>query len=317
MRVIVTGGAGFIGSNLVPALLAQGHEVLVVDDLSTGSAGNVPAGVPLRKMDILDPELASVFLDFAPDAVVHLAAQASVPVSLREPDRDWAVNAEGTCLVASAAAGARAHRMISASSAAVYGEPAEVPLNENSRTHPVVPYGESKLAAESLLAGVLDHTATDYASFRFANVYGPRQDALGEGGVVAIFCHRLALGEPLVVYGTGRQTRDFVYVGDLVDAIGAALSFSGALARPEGSAYCISTGLETSVDDLARTLLDVSALSGAVEHAPARDGDVERSALDPARAREVFGWQASTPLPEGLGSTWRWFRESREAGAGR
>ncbi len=194
MRVLVTGGAGFIGSNLCAALLDAGHHVGVIDDLSTGRAENLDERSWFRELDILDPALETVLAEFEPETVVHLAAQASVSASIKDPARDWAVNAEGTAAVARAADAVGVRRMISASSAAVYGEPAVVPLAESSPKAPANPYGRSKLAAEGMLADALYDSGTDFASFRFANVYGPRQDALGEGGVVALFCHALASG---------------------------------------------------------------------------------------------------------------------------
>lgn len=311
MRVLITGGAGFIGSNLADALISAGHDVGIIDNLSTGKRAQVPPAAWFRELDILDDTLPDAMSDFGPDAVVHLAAQASVPVSIKDPQFDWNVNADGTRIVADAAASAGAHRVISASSAAVYGEPSEVPLREDSDTEPEVPYGASKLAAEKLLAAMLAPRGVDYASFRFANVYGPRQDALGEGGVVAIFCHRAAAGETLVVNGDGTQTRDFVYVGDLVGAVMAALASETPLALAEGSAYNISTGVETSVNDLVGALRGACGCELAVENGPEREGDVARSALDPGRAERVFGWSAGTPLPDGLRATWEWFASSR------
>lgn len=310
MRVLVTGGAGFIGSNLVRRLLLDEHVVTVVDDLSTGHIENIPNGVGFECLDILDASLPSVVAACSPDAVVHLAAQASVPYSLKHPERDWAVNAEGTRRVGRAAVEAGARRVISASSAAVYGEPAELPLAESSPKAPVNPYGSSKLAAESLLAEELAHSGVDHASFRFSNVFGPRQDALGEGGVVAIFCHDLATGATPTIFGTGEQTRDFIFVEDVVSAIVAALDLGASLrSGPEGEAvaFNISTGREMSVSDLGRRLLAASGGSANFRHEPARDGDVERSVLDPAAAQRAFGWRAAASLDDALEATWRWF----------
>jgi len=311
MRVLVTGGAGFIGSNLVHALLSGGHAVGVVDDLSTGKPDNLHPHAWFRTLDILDPTMPAVVAEFAPDAVVHLAAQASVSVSMWDPERDYAVNAEGTRAVARAALAAGATRMISASSAAVYGEPDEamLPLLETAPKAPANPYGVSKLAAEGLLAEELLGRGVDFASFRFANVYGPRQDAAGEGGVVALFCAAMHLGEPPMIYGTGSQTRDFIYVGDVVGAIVAALHAEGPLGPElgDGSAYNISTGAETSVNDLLRALRETSEYWGAVESQPPRGGDVARSSLSPAKAERVFGWVANQNLETGLAMTWRWF----------
>lgn len=311
MRVVVTGGAGFIGSNLTFALLAGGNQVLVIDDLSTGSLDNLDPRADFRKLDILDESLPEVFESFGPDAVVHLAAQASVTVSLRDPERDRAVNAEGTRRVAAAAARTCTRRMVSASSAAVYGEPESLPLREDARKQPLSPYGSSKLEAESLLARELDGTGVDHASFRFSNVYGPRQDAAGEGGVVAIFCDRIRRKEMPVIFGDGRQTRDFIYVGDVVAAILSALAFEGRLASdgPDGASYNISTGVRTSVDELLMALRVAASWFGPAEHSEPREGDILHSALDPSRAREVFGWRANVELEAGASMTWRWFSQ--------
>ncbi|NTU71792.1 MAG: NAD-dependent epimerase/dehydratase family protein [Coriobacteriia bacterium] len=311
MRVLVTGGAGFIGSNLVNALLSGGHVVGVIDDLSTGKSENIHPHAWFRTLDILDDSMPALVAEFAPDAVVHLAAQASVPVSLRDPERDFAVNAEGTRRVAAAAKAAGAVRMISASSAAVYGEPDEtmLPLAESAPKAPVNPYGTSKLAAEGLLAEELLGTGVDFASFRFANVYGPRQDAAGEGGVVALFCAAMHAGEPPTVFGDGTQTRDFIYVGDIVGAIVAALHAEGTLGTAAGDApaYNISTGRETNVNDILRSLREAAEYWGPIDSRPLRHGDVARSSLSPAKCAATFGWTANQTLDVGLQTTWRWF----------
>ena len=312
MRVLVTGGAGFIGSNLVYALVSGRHEVGVIDDLSVGKPGNVHPSAWFRRLDILDPGLPAAVAEFAPDAVVHLAAQADVQASIADPARDRAVNVDGTRAVALAAAAAGAVRVISASSAAVYGEPAELPLLETSPKAPANPYGRSKLDAEAGLAEALEGTGTDFASFRFSNVYGPRQDGRGEGGVVAIFATRLAAGERPTIYGDGRQTRDFVYVGDVVSAIVLALFSDDPLAgpMPDGPAYNISTGRRASVEEVASILRMESMVLKEFERAPAREGDIEHSALDPAKAFATFGWTANQALEAGLATTWRWFRQT-------
>jgi len=311
MRVLVTGGAGFIGSNLVLALLSGGHDVGVIDDMSTGKAENIHPYAWFRTLDILDPAMPAAVAEFAPDAVVHLAAQASVGASIRDPERDFAVNAEGTRAVARAAREAGATRMISASSAAVYGEPdaSQLPLPETALKAPANPYGSSKLAAEGTMAAELAGTGTDFAAFRFANVYGPRQDAAGEGGVVALFCASISAGTSPVVFGTGEQTRDFIYVGDIVAAILAALLSESplALGDGDGASYNISTGLEISVNELLMSLRHTASFLGAVDARPARDGDVDRSSLDPSKAQRVFGWAARQELDTGLSMTWRWF----------
>lgn len=309
MRVLVTGGAGFIGSNTVFALLAAGHQVLVIDDLSTGRPDNLDPRAEFRRLDILDDEVPSLVADFAPEVIVHLAAQASVAASMADPERDRAVNAEGTRRIAAAGRAAGTARIISASSAAVYGEPESVPLTEIARKSPTSPYGASKLEAEALLIEELARSGTDFASFRFANVYGPRQDATGEGGVVAIFSDRMRRNEPPVIFGDGTQTRDFIYVGDVVAALLAAIDAPAPLASPgpDGPAYNISTGKRTSVNQLIMSMRAASGYVGPVETLPPREGDILHSALDPSKAYDVFGWRANVELDTGLAMTWRWF----------
>jgi UDP-glucose 4-epimerase len=309
VRVLVTGGAGFIGSNLVYALVASGHEAGIVDDLSTGSVSNVHPAAWFRRLDVLDPALEGAVAEFRPDAVVHLAAQVDVQRSIADPERDRAVNVGGTEAVARAAARAGARRMLSASSAAVYGEPETLPLTESAAKRPSNPYGASKLAAETALVEALEGTDVDPVSMRFANVYGPRQDWRGEGGVVAIFAARLAAGERPVIYGDGLQTRDFIYVGDVVAFIMSGLLSEGSLtgSLPDGPAYNVSSGIQTSVEELASLLMSASGGTGVVQHMPARAGDIEHSALDPAKAAHALGWRAHQPLDAGLAMTWRWF----------
>lgn len=308
MRVLVTGGAGFIGSNLVHALIAGGHDVAVVDDLSTGSVGNLHPAALFRRLDVLDPGLAEAISAFGPEAVVHLAAQTDVQRSIADPERDRAINVDGTVAVAKAAAAAGARRMLSASSAAVYGDPESVPLGEGAAKRPINPYGASKLAAESALAEALQGTGVDFASMRFANVYGPRQDWRGEGGVVAILGSRFASGSKPVIFGDGLQTRDFIYVGDAVAFILEAIETSVPLAgeMPDGPAYNVSTGVATSVEQVASYLRALSGVLVAIDHQPAREGDIAHSVLDPSKAAAVIGWRARQPIETGLAITWRW-----------
>jgi UDP-glucose 4-epimerase len=308
MRILVTGGAGFIGSNLVHALVSAGHVAFVIDDLSTGSVANVHPSAHFRTLDILDPTVGDVMAEFAPDAVVHLAAQTDVQRSIVDPARDRAVNVNGTAAVARAAAAAGARKVLSASSAAVYGDPEVLPLTETAAKRAANPYGVSKLDAEMALARALEGTGIDFASMRFSNVYGPRQDWRGEGGVVAILGSRFASGQTPVVFGDGRQTRDFIYVGDVVAFILEALETSSPLAgeMPDGPAYNVSTGVATSVEQVASYLRALSLVPLAVEHQPAREGDIVHSVLDPAKATRTLGWQARQPIEDGLAITWRW-----------
>ncbi|MDP2401789.1 MAG: NAD-dependent epimerase/dehydratase family protein [Actinomycetota bacterium] len=316
MRILVTGGAGFIGSNVVSAFAGE-HEIAVVDDLSTGSSANLHADARFIRMSILDESLAHEFARFRPDAVVHLAAQASVVASIKNPAHDWAVNVEGTRAVARAAADAGARVMISASSAAVYGDPVELPLAETARKQPASPYGHSKHAAEEVLAGELIAAGVDFASFRFSNVYGPRQVPAGEGGVVAVFLDKVASGEKIRIHGTGEQTRDFIYVGDVVSAISAALGFEGSLREGGGGgpAYNIATGNRTSVSGLVAKLASICGSDIRTIHEAAREGDILHSSLDATKARRVFGWDARIPLDIGLAATYGWLTESGNDGA--
>lgn len=313
MRILVTGGAGFIGSNLVWSLLSGGHEMHVIDDMSTGNLGNLHPAALTRTLDITGPKLAQAVAEIAPEVVVHLAAQTSVPVSIQDPDRDRLVNVEGTRAVARAAREAGARLMLSASSAAVYGEPSVVPLPEEAPKAPTNPYGRSKLEAESVIAGELRSSTTDFASLRFSNVYGPRQDWRGEGGVVAIFSAAMSRKETPVLYGTGRQTRDFIFVGDIVAAIEAAIEATGPLALEgeNGPAYNISTGTETSLDELVGALRIAASYFGPVDKAEAREGDIERSALDASKIRAATGWYSRVPIDTGIERTVAWF--AREA----
>ncbi|MCL4553563.1 MAG: NAD-dependent epimerase/dehydratase family protein [Actinobacteria bacterium] len=318
MRVLVTGGAGFIGSHLVDALVEE-HDVAVVDDLSTGNRANLSEAARFTELSILDPRFEAVVVDFKTDAIVHLAAQTSVGVSIEDPVADWQLNVEGTRRVALAALAAGTRTVLSASSAAVYGDPTSMPLQEVSHKRPMSPYGKSKLAAEEILAGELADTSVDFASLRFANVYGPRQSSEGEGGVVAIFAAKIAAGDPIVVYGDGHQTRDFIYVKDVVSGILFALASQPVLREGggAGSAYNISTGTETSVSDMIEIMAVRSATPVQVLYEPPRPGDIRSSYLDSEKARQVFGWSAHIPLAEGIAATLDWYAARRRLEDGR
>jgi UDP-glucose 4-epimerase len=304
MKAFVTGGAGFIGSNLVDALVDRGDHVEVLDDLSTGSTANLEAavarGAVLHEADIRDGErLAELVAAAAPDVIFHLAAQIDVRRAVADPGFDAQVNVGGTINVLEAARRAGVRRVVNSSTGgAIYGDAGTIPTPEDHLAAPMAPYGQSKLAAEGYLGLYARLYGLSAASLRYANVYGPRQDPHGEGGVVAIFCGKLAEGGTPVAFGDGRQTRDFIYVGDVVSANLAA-------AQSDWAGACnVGTGTETSVVELAAALRALG--NGApfeLSYAPARTGEIVRSAVDPALAREVLGWRAEVALPEGLERT--------------
>ena len=303
MRTLVTGGAGFIGSNLVDALLARGDEVTVVDDLSTGRRGNLDgalaAGAELVELDIREADaLAELVAARRPEAVFHLAAQIDVRKSLADPAFDAAVNVGGTANLLEAVRGAGGARVVFASTGgAIYGEGEgkALPLGEDAPIEPFSAYGQSKYAAEGYLALYERLYGLSGVSLRFGNVYGPRQDPLGEAGVIAIFCGKLAAGERPTVYGDGTQTRDYIYVSDVV---AAALAAAGSEAT---GPINIGTGVETDVLELAARLGELGgAESFEPELAPPRTGEVQRISLDAGRAERELGWSAQVGVEEGL-----------------
>jgi UDP-glucose 4-epimerase len=295
VRAVVTGGAGFIGSHVVEALLGRGDEVHVVDNLATGRRENVAAGATLHEHDVRE-DLSPLFEKIAPEGVFHLAAQADVGTSVERPLFDAQVNVLGTLNVLEAARPHGADVVFSSTGGAIYGE-CPVPATEDAERRPLSPYGTSKLAGEEYLATWNRLHGTGHVALRFGNVYGPRQLAKLEGGVVAIFMDRLRAGETATIFGDGGQERDFVYVGDVVAAVLAA----------EGGAagtYNIGTGRATSVNELWQTCVRVAGRGGEPDHAAERAGDLVRSVLDPGRARDALGWEARTPLEDGLRQTW-------------
>jgi UDP-glucose 4-epimerase len=294
MRVVVTGGAGFIGSNLVDALAERGDHVVVVDDFSFGKRENLNPHAELREHDIREP------FDVDCDVVFHLAAQADVQTSMRRPEYDAAVNVVGTVNVLSGALRAGAQVIFASSGGAGYGE-CPGPVDEDFPFLPLSPYGIAKKCGEEYLAGWNRIHGTSHVSLRLANVYGPRQDSGLEGGVVAIFLERMARGEPTTIFGDGFQSRDFVYVGDVVDAMLAAVGRSGG-------PYNIGTGVETCVSDLHRACADTAGVGDAPKFGEARLGDVQRSVIDPGRARHELGWTPRVGLHEGLRHTWEWMQ---------
>lgn len=307
MRALVTGGAGFIGSHLTDSLLAAGDEVLVVDHLRREKRNLDAArarGVRVARADVTDgTAVADAIREWQPEVVYHLAAQIDVRRSVEDPSRDAHVNVGGTASVLTAALDAGAQRVVLASTAGVYGDPANVPTSEREPVAPLSPYGASKAAAESYLRLFTRLHDLSTVSLRMANVYGPRQSPHGEAGVIAIFCGAAVAHTPVTVFGDGAQTRDFIYVGDVVEAFRLAgrSSFRGALN--------VSTGQETSLAELVGTLgLDA-------EQGPERLGEVRRSCLQPSAAQAELGWSARVGLAEGLERTLRWLADDRVAAA--
>ena len=292
MRTVVTGGAGFIGSHVVEALLARGDEVTVVDNLSSGKRENVPEEARLLVHDIREP------FEVDAEVVFHLAAQADVRVSVEDPAYDAQVNVVGTARALEAARAAGAQVIFASTGGAIYGE-CERPAREDDERRPLAPYGTAKLAGEEYLATYNRLYGTEHIALRYGNIFGPRQDPHGEAGVVAIFLGRLAEGKPLTVFGDGRQTRDYTYVGDVARA---TLAAAGA----KGGVFNVGTGRETSVLELAELCGRAAGVESELVHEAPRPGELQRSFLDTARAQDALGFRAETSLEDGLASTWAW-----------
>jgi UDP-glucose 4-epimerase len=296
MRAIVTGGAGFIGSNLVDALLARGDEVHALDNLSKGSRENVTAPAQLHVADIREPD--EVFDAVRPEIVFHLAAQADVRVSVEKPAVDADVNILGTIRILEAARRHGAKVVFASSGGAAYGE-CDGPAPESAPLRPLAPYGTSKLCGEEYLATWNRLYGTTHVSLRLGNVYGPRQMPHGEAGVVAIFMGLLRGGGTPTIFGDGSQTRDYVYVGDVANAMLLAV-------ERDGGVYNVGTGVETSVVGLYDAIRAASGVDREPAFAPARLGELQRSVLDPSLAERELGWRPERSLAEGLALTWDW-----------
>jgi UDP-glucose 4-epimerase len=311
-RAIVTGGAGFIGSHLVDALLADGYGVTVIDDLSSGKAGRVAGEAELRELDIVDlTALRAVVDEVEPRAIFHLAAQASVVASVEDPGRDCEVNVKGTLNVVEAAGKCGAPVVFTSTGGALYGDDAPMPTGEDSVPAPLSPYGASKWAAEAYVKTWSLSTGVPHAVCRLGNVYGPRQSPHGEAGVVAIFAHHLHSGRAPKLYGQGKPTRDYVYVGDVVNALLAASGRSGT--------YNVATGVATDVTTVWSELRKAADRSGVgrqiePELADLRPGELRHSRLDAGRAERELGWRAEVPIADGLQRTYDALIEEFERG---
>jgi UDP-glucose 4-epimerase len=303
MKTMVTGGAGFIGSNLVDALVERGDEVAILDDVSTGRRENLngalAGGAELIELDIRDAEAVAAAVERArPEVIFHLAAQIDVRKSVADPANDSRVNVEGTINVLNAAHAHGVRRVINTSTGgAIYGEGQIIPAPEDHPVAPEAPYGLSKFCAENYCALFTRLHGLSTVSLRYGNVYGPRQDPLGEAGVIAIFCGMLLAGGRPTIFGDGKQTRDYVFVGDVVDA---NLRAAGSDAT---GAFNIGRGVQTSVVDIVEALASLSDDGFEAEHAPARHGEVQHIALDPSRSKAELGWEAQVDLQQGLERT--------------
>ena len=303
MRAVVTGGAGFIGSHVVDALVARGDEVAVVDSLVTGKRENVSPKAELHVHDIREP-IDDAFDAIRPEAVFHLAAQADVRVSVERPAEDAEVNVIGTIRVLEAARRHGAQVVFSSTGGAIYGD-CEEPAVETAPREPVSPYGTAKLAGEEYIRAYNRLYGSTHVVLRYGNVYGPRQDPHGEAGVVAIFLGALARGEQAYIFGDGLQTRDYIYVGDVARATTSALG-------QEGGVFNVGTGRETSVVELYKLSARVAGSDTHAEHSEARLGELQRSVLDPELAARELGFRAMVELEDGLQATWDWVRSEQK-----
>jgi len=310
LKVLVTGGAGFIGSHVADRLLAGGHDVVILDDLSTGHVDHLPAAARFYQMDVHSPWLEKLFTIERPEAVVHEAAQASVRRSVEDPVFDASVNVLGTAALLQASVQHGVRRFLFASTGgAIYGDTDLVPTPEDAPALPVSPYGASKLAAEVYLRTFQALHGLSYIALRYANVYGPRQDPHGEAGVVAIFSQRLLGGAKARINGDGKQTRDFVYVGDVADANARALTSDAV------GAFNVGTGVETDINRIFASLRRLTGSDQPEEHGPPLPGEQRRSAIDPRKVEKVLGWRPQTSLDAGLSATVQYFRAAPAARA--
>jgi len=310
LKVLVTGGAGFIGSHVADRLLADGHEVVVLDDLYTGHVEHLPTRARFYQMDVQSPWLDELFKIERLEAVVHHAAQASVRRSVEDPVFDARINLLGTATLLQASVQHGVRRFLFASTGgAIYGDTDLIPTPEDAAAVPVSPYGASKLSAEVYLRTFQALHQLSFAALRYANVYGPRQDPYGEAGVVAIFSQRLLRGETARINGDGKQTRDFVYVGDVADANARALT-SDAM-----GAFNVGTGIETDINHIFALLKRLTASGQAEQHGPPLAGEQRRSVIDPRKIERVMGWHPQTSLEAGLSATVQYFREAPAARA--
>ncbi len=304
MKILITGGAGFIGSNIADAYLAAGHEVFVVDDLSSGFIENLSPKAKFFQMDIRDPKIERIFEENKFDVMNHLAAQMDVRRSVADPVFDATVNVVGTLnLLENCKRHGVGKVVFSSTGGAIYGEQDYFPADENHPTRPLSPYGIAKLAVEKYLFYYNAIHGLDYVVLRYANVYGPRQNPHGEAGVVAIFTSKLLKGEEPVINGDGKQTRDYTFVGDVVRANVLALDYK------KSDIFNVGTGIETDVNVLFRRLREAAGSSAQEKHGPAKAGEQMRSVIDYSKAKKILGWEPKVSLEDGLEMTVNFFRQ--------
>ena len=310
-HVLVTGGAGFIGSHVADAYVAAGHAVTVLDNLSSGRRENVPPGASFVEADVRSSEARDLLSSGDFTVINHHAAQMDVRVSVADPEFDAQVNILGLLNLLEGGRAGGVRRIVFASSGGVvYGESNDLPHREDARKLPVSPYGVSKLASEFYLVSYAVLHGLEVVALRYANVYGPRQSPHGEAGVVSIFGSRARRGEGITVYGDGSQTRDYVYVGDVARAnVEATACTLSAIHTIDDVAYNVGTSVETSVNDLASVLLEAGGASIPIENAPARPGELHRSAVDVSRVAHEWNWRPEVPLAIGLKQTYDWIVE--------
>ena len=297
MKILVTGGAGFVGSHIVDLLIEQGHQVAIIDNLSTGKEEHLNAEAVFYRMDLLDDRMPQILLNEKPEVVIHQAAQTQVPKSIQEPVFDANTNIIGTIRLLEACRDAGVRKVVFASTAAVYGNPKYLPIDEQHPICPLSGYGIGKYTAEQYLYIYRQLYGLEYTVLRYANVYGLRQDAKGEGGVIAIFIDRIAQGKPIAIFGDGEQTRDYIYVKDIASANVAAID------RGDGEVLNIGTGVSTSINELVELLQQVSGNLIIKEYKTERSGDIKDSSFNNQKAKTILDWEPKTELLEGLRKT--------------